>query len=307
MAGRVVFDGDVREFSEFITGLPEEEARRLRKLLREDKVEFLGEIPEGAVLEEPEWCWFIRENEGTDGEYSRDGKYLYRLATRNDFSREDLIHRESKGLARATGLPYREARKIICLFLALGWEAKTWRGLIEDKKGLFYWVQIAESELEREKYLDMLRRKEVPLIEARNGERIDEQSDDNEELDEDTGYFDDSLYGLSEEKDLDNYLIYRVWKNWTGEVRIPVVTEDNEDENEDSGEDFPDSEIRRLIRSVVTVVSGKRAYEISNRVKNLLNGDRAYRRALKKAWEIRKRLSPDTPLEERIKISRSVL
>jgi len=306
MTGRVVFDGNTKEFLEFIAGLPEREAQRLRKALKEDRVRLLGETPEGATELEPEWSWTVRECEGVDGEYSKDG-YLYRLATKNDLSREALIHREATALSRATGLSYREARKIICLFLVIGWEVRIWRELIRDERGLYYWVQLIESEVEREKYLDMLRRKEVPLIEARNGERVDEQSNDNEELDEDTGYFDDSLYGLSEEKDLNDYLIYRVWKNWTGEVRIPVVTEDNEDENEDSGEDFPDSEIRRLIRSVVTVVSGKRAYEISNRVKNLLNGDRAYRRALKKAWEIRKRLSPDTPLEERIKISRSVL
>jgi len=312
MTGRVIFDGNMREFLGFIAGLPEREAQRLRKALKEDRVRLLGETPEEATELEPEWSWFVRENEGVDGEYSRDGKYLYRLASRNDILREDLIHRESKGLARATGLPYREARKIICLFLVMGWEVRIWRELIRDERGLYYWVQLIESEVEREKYLDMLRRKEVPLIEARNGERIDEQSDDNEELDEDTGYFDDSLYGLSEEGELRDYIAYKVWQNWTGEIRLPVRGEETEDESEseDSGEGPLDFEIRRLIKSIVTVVSGKKAYEISERVKKLLglNGRNGiYKRALKKAWNIRRELPPDVPLEERLKISRSVL
>jgi len=312
MVGKIVFDGSMKEFLEFVAGLPEEEARRLRKLLKKDKVEFLGEIPEGATLEEPEWSWFVRENEGVDGEYSRDGKYLYRLATTNDLSREDLIHREATALSSATGLSYKEARKIIDLFIALGWEARIWRNLMEDRKGLFYWVQIAESELEREKYLDASRKREVPLIETRNGEK----SDDGEELDENkldyNDHFDDLWYGLSEEGELRDYITYKVWQHWTGEIRLPVRGEEtgDESESEDSGEGPPDFEIRRLIKSIVTVASGKKAYEISERVKKLLglNGRNGiYKRALKKAWNIRRKLPPDIPLEERLKISRSVL
>jgi len=312
MAGKVVFDGDVREFSEFIAGLPLQEAQGLRKALKEGRVELLGETPEGATELEPEWSWTVRECEGVDGEYSRDGKYLYRLASRNDILREDLIHRESTALSHTMGIPYGEARKIICLFLVMGWEVRIWRELIRDERGLYYWVQLIESEVEREKYLDMLRRKEVPLIEARNGERIDEQSDDNEELDEDTGYFDDSLYGLSEEGELRDYIAYKVWQNWTGEIRLPVRGEEPRDDGNESEDSGGDSEIGRLIKSVVTVFSGRKAYEISNKVKEWLKANgrngiyQRYKRSLKRAWDIRRQLPSDAPLEERIKASRNV-
>jgi len=312
MVGKIVFDGSMKEFLEFVAGLPEEEARRLRKLLKKDKVEFLREIPEGATLEEPEWSWFVRENEGVDGEYSRDGKYLYRLATTNDLSREDLIHREATALSRATGLLYREARKIIDLFIALGWEARIWRNLMEDRKGLFYWVQIAESELEREKYLDASRKREVPLIETRNGEK----SDSSEELDEDeldyNDHFDDLWYGLSEEGELRDYITYKVWQNWTGEIRLPTRGEEPRDDGNESEDSGGDSEIGRLIKSVVTVFSGRKAYEISNKVKEWLKANerngiyQRYKRSLKRAWDIRRQLPSDAPLEERIKASRNV-
>jgi len=263
------------------------------------------------IHDEPEWPWLIRQRYGNDGEYSTDGRYMYRLWTPLDDSRGELIDRESRALAAKTAWPYREARWFILKCMAVGFPAATWR---------YYWHQGQEngegviSLFNLEELVDQFLQEEfkfwregdryVPLPPSITGEEEEEEYPllpPSPPLEEEEEIPEDFVLG---DTDLVNFVVNQVWRNFTGEVRIPVLPQDPSEEEISCSPLSKEEEklidnISRLIKSVVTAKSGRYAYKFSQEAQHLMGKlkdeekRRALRKALHRAWEIRRSNPPD--------------
>jgi len=261
------------------------------------------------IHDEPEWPWTTREKGGYDLEYSPDGEYLYRLFTPLDDSRGELIDREARCLAAKATWPYKEARWFILKCMAAGFPAATWRYYWrqgqENGEGvisLFNLEELVDQFLQEEFKFWWEGEKYVPLPPNLSGEENEEEENvlpslplEEEEVPE------DFVLG---DKDLVNFVVNQVWRNFTGEVRIPVLPQDPSEEEISCSPLSKEEEklidnISRLIKSVVTAKSGRYAYKFSQEAQHLMGKLKdeekrtALRKALHRAWEIRRSNPPD--------------
>lgn len=178
------------------------------------------------------------------------------------------------------GLPKREAEILVRACRIIGWPLKSCEQVIEK-----------EGVLNLEKYVCVCLEDAIKEYVAENTERIGV-----EWLEE--------IIGVEqlEELDLDflptepwfiDLIIHMLYKNFTGEVRLGSPQDDEEPEDI-NGQDF--KELERMLKSLIILKDGRRAYELSCQIKEKLkriedpHQRRRWWKFLKQAWETRRKL-----------------
>jgi len=105
-----------------------------------------------------------------------------------------------------------------------------------------------------------------------------------------------------------DFLVEKKSASFTGEIRLVFSVEEEEKGEEERKESGEWTNLKKLIKSIITLRSGKEAYKRSEQAKHVINklGKKHYYYYLNKAWELRKNLLHLEP-EERLKQAKVAL
>jgi len=223
-----------------------------------------------------------REDQVADEEYRPFVKEL-------DDTKDQLIATYTKRWMKKFNLTEKAARKLVIACYLTGWNLKDSEKVAEDR-GILYLEKYVAAVLS-------------PVIKEYLAECI-EHTEDSDYLEYLDYLSEEDLDFIPDEKWMIDLLVHMLYRNFTGEVRISPVQEDQEKdvEQRDENENLAKiQEVKRLLKSIVFAKSGKLAYELSEKVKALCNnGLSEWRKELNKAWHTR-RLLKDFSLEEKMK------
>lgn len=223
----------------------------------------------------------------------------FRLATKRDINEHfHLIEMYTKRLARL-GYPESDMRRLINLIYIL------YKG--SSKK----YMEPIIREIEKEKIYplelyDKLVASLVPELRTWIQEKVERGEISAEEGAEIMEYLNEDE---APEELLVNFLIDKKSASFTGEIRLVSTAEEEErKESDESDESDEWTNLKTLIKSIITLKSGREAYRRSEQAKNIISklGKKHYYRYLNKAWELRKKLLHLEP-EERLKQAKVVL
>ena len=222
----------------------------------------------------------------------------YRLATKVELNEHfHLINTYTKRLVRL-GYPESEMKKLVNLIYVL-YKGSSFKKFLEEIT-----KKIEEGELYPLQLYDLL----VSSLEPELKVWIQETAESGGlEMEKAMEYMEWLNEGEVPEELLTEFLIEKKARSFTGEIRlVPTVEEEEEEKGEEKCNEWIN--LKKLILNVVTLKSGKRAYENSEQAKRIIDklGEKHYYHYLSKAWELRKNLLHLEP-EERLKQARQVL
>ncbi|MEM1724228.1 MAG: hypothetical protein QXW71_00405 [Thermoplasmata archaeon] len=222
----------------------------------------------------------------------------FRIATKMDIDEHfRLINTYTKRLTKL-GYPENEMKKLVNLIYVL-YKGSSFRRFLEEIT-----KKIEEGELYPLQLYDLL----VSSLDPELKTWIQETAESGRlEMEKAMEYMEWLNEGEVPEELLIEFLIEKKARSFTGEIRlVPILEEEEEEKGEEKYNEWIN--LKKLILNVVTLKSGKRAYESSEKAKDIINkiGEKHYYEYLDKAWKLRKELR-NLPPEKRLKRAKAQL